>query len=685
MRLCRLRNGNFIVLNKSAKKKKKEPRQFDTQGDAIASSPIPRDTRPTQPPLAQRTQKILPFLAGSIALLTLVVYSSDLRNNFVASWDDGTYILNNPFIRSFNINFFKWAFFDFYASNWHPLTWLSHAVDYALWGLNPRGHHLTNNILHAVNTFLVVILLSRLLEAWQKTAAKKGASTFLDDRAVLITAGITGFLFGLHPLHAESVAWVAERKDVLCALFFLLSVGEYTKYASVMDDESVQKKLPSRFLNRHYAGSFGFFVLASLSKPMAISLPLVLLLLDWHPFGRNGSFKSFRTAFIEKLPFIAVSLILAILTLLAQKSGQSMGMMVFVPLSTRALVAIQALFVYLWKIIVPLNLLPFYPYPRDVSLFSLEYLSVCVLAAGVTIACLLISKSRKLFLSVWGYYVITLTPVLGLVQVGGQSMADRYSYLPGLGPFLVIGIAGAWISKKVRAVQVRGAHSAAALMVAAALILSIPVIYLTVDQIGIWKNSIALWSHVIEKRPFEVPRAYYNRGYSLREQGEPYRAIEDFDRAIALNPVFYEAFNLRGCAFMDIGQLNKAIDDFNRAIALNAGFSDAYLNRGIAFSKIGLYENAVESVSKSLEINPKREDGYVERGIDYLLSGRYDEARGDLNQAIVLNPDDGLAYYNRAYLHLATGNRELAASDYQRSCERGYGEGCKKLNDLVGR
>ena len=166
-------------------------------------------------------------LAAAVALVTLLVYLPALQNDFV-TWDDDVYVYDNPFIRSFNLDFFQRAFLGFFTGNWHPLTWVSHAVDYAVWGLDPFGHHLTSIVLHALNTFLVVVLVLRLLNAFKERTAENGPSSFLTERAVLITAGTTGLLFGIHPLHVESVAWVAERKDLLCALFFLLGIIQYT-------------------------------------------------------------------------------------------------------------------------------------------------------------------------------------------------------------------------------------------------------------------------------------------------------------------------------------------------------------------------------------------------------------------------------------------------------------------------
>ena len=211
------------------------------------------------------------IVAVSVAVITFTVYLPSLRNGFV-NWDDGDYVYENTFIRQLDVNLLKSAFAEFNASNWHPLTWISHALDYALWGMNPRGHHLTNNILHAFDTLLVVLMVSGLLHFVFMKTRKDRNSVHLAEQATLIAGATAGLLFGLHPLHVESVAWVSERKDVLCALFFFLSLLSYMNYAKTEDAE----ELKSRSLNKAYLLSLIFFIFALLSKPMAVTLPLVL-------------------------------------------------------------------------------------------------------------------------------------------------------------------------------------------------------------------------------------------------------------------------------------------------------------------------------------------------------------------------------------------------------------------------
>jgi Flp pilus assembly protein TadD len=660
----------------------------------------------------KRTQNVKYYVAASIGLATFIIYLTALRNGFV-NWDDDLFVLDNYHIRSFNAAFFKWSFLDFYEANWHPLTWISHAVDYAIWGLNPLGHHLTSILLHAANTFLVAFLVMRLLEAFKERTLESKQPSFLTERLTLTAAGVTGLLFGLHPLHVESVAWVAERKDVLCALFFLLSVLTYTNYARSMADGEARKTAASPFMNRAYLLTAGFFILALLSKPMAVTLPLVLLILDWHPFGRVRSLKTFWPAFVEKLPFFALSLASSILTVLAQRAEGSLSSIEIIPLSIRVLVGSQALIAYLGKMIVPLNLSPYYPYPRDVSFLSSEYLLTIALVIGLTAVCFVTVKKQKVWLAAWGYYVVTLLPVLGIVQVGSQSMADRYTYLPSLGPFLIGGLAAAWIFEKVNTVRRYGQVIKIISAGAVSLIL-VAVPYLTYKQIKIWDNGVRLWDYAIATEPESAAFAYYNRAVIFYKMGQLDKAIKDFDRSIYLDPSFWEAYNSKGVALEKSGRLDSAIADFDKAIALDSLNYKAYNNRGLAFAglgevgkaiadynmaitlkpsnnyepyfnlgvlygRVGSVVKAIEFFNQSINMNLMHLESYKNRGLCYFYIGQNGKALEDFNRAIELKQDFAEVYFDRGNLYLNTGNRGLALADFQKACNLGNKDGCKAL------
>ena len=296
---------------------------------------------------------------------------------------------------------------------------------------------------------------------------------------------------------------------------------------------------------------------------MAVTLPVVLLILDWHPFDRIRSLKTFQAACVEKLPFFVLSLASSIVTVFAQKAGGALSSIAATPLPTRVLVAAKALIAYLGKMIWPLNLVPYYPYPETASFASWEYFAPVALAAGITVLCVVLAiKKRKVWLAAWGYYVVTLVPVLGIVQVGGQSMADRYTYLPSLGPFLVMGLGAAWLWEKAPAQKKLGPFVKLFIGVAAACMVFF-LSFATIEQTGVWKNSLSLWTYVIAKEP-EVSLAYNNRGLTYDEMGRFDLAIEDFDRAIALAPSDHQAYSNRGMLYGKMGRFDKAIEDFEQ-------------------------------------------------------------------------------------------------------------------------
>lgn len=585
------------------------------------------------------------FLAGTVFLLTVLVYIRCLNNDFVW-WDDDDYVFDNPFIKSLDPSFFKWAFFGFHAGNWHPLTWISHALDYAIWGLNPLGHHLTSIILHACNAFMVVGLTTGILDA-ERAAPEDGAAQSMTERLKLLTALVTGLLFGLHPLHVESVAWIAERKDLLCGLFFLSSLTMYVKFVGTADP---RLRLSSGLSNKWYILSLACFILALLSKPMAVSLPLVLLILDWYPFRRITAFRTIRPAVIEKLPFLALSLFSSVMTILAQHAASAIAPLDYAPLPARLLVAAKSIIWYLWKIALPLDLLPLYPYPANTALYSPEYIIAVVMLTVVTLACLALAGRRKLWLAAWAYYVVTLVPVLGMVQVGSQAMADRYTYIPGLGPFLVIGLLAARGIEKTAAAGRRALPGYIASVAVAVLVIA-SLSYLTFKQAGVWKDSISFWSYVIEKVPEKASIAFENRGVAYKMLGQPDKALEDYDRAIAANPINYGAYNNKGVVFLEQGAYDAALAAFDRSIAIFPGFPGAYYNRGCIF----------------------------------YFFGQNDKALKDFDEAIRLNANYAEAYLIRGKTYQHAGNEMLALANFRKACDLALVEGCNVLRELMRR
>ena len=586
-----------------------------------------------------KEKKTLGFvLAFVVSSITFMVYLPALGNGFV-NWDDNLYVYENKHITSFGTELFRLAFLDYYAGNWHPLTLLSHAADYALWGLTPGGHHLTNNILHAVNTFLVVLLAMRLIETalskpllLGKDSRSSGEAGSLPDdpgrhasvpssflRFQLISASSAGLLFGLHPIHVESVAWVSERKDVLCAFFFLLSIMAYIRFVTAPlpslkeNGVSSRENGKRRRIGNFFAKARGvspsvlcFFVLALLSKPMAVTLPVVLLILDWFPLGRIKSAKEFREVFAEKFLLFVVSLASVVITIIAQSSLQSIVPLEYTPLWARLLVSGKALASYLGKMVFPVHLVPLYPYPNlgDISFLSPHYFFPILTAAGIATVCIIIGRMLRILPAAFGYYLVTLLPVLGIIQVGGQAMADRYAYLPSLGPGIACGCGIAWLyerayaAKKWRSLLLAGIAGVLCL-------LAVVMTYRTIVQIGIWRDDLVFWDYVIEKEP-EAVFAYYNRGLAYGRKGFISEATDDFSKAITLSPKFDMAYNNRGAAFFLANRFDMAFRDFTKAIELNQGNAEAYINRGYVSIKAGDYVLARTDLQKGCDLGNQK-------------------------------------------------------------------------------
>ncbi len=607
--------------------------------------------------------KVNYLFAAFIAFITYLVYIPSLQNKFL-DWDDGMYVYTNFFIRSFDSMFFKHAFLRFQASNWHPLTWFSHAVDYALWGLNPLGHHLTNNILHGMNTFLVVLLVLKLLNSAR--TMQTGAGRF-SDAGIFVAAGITGLLFGLHPVHVESVAWISERKDVLCAFFYLLGLVAYINYVNKAGRVNSRGRFLTGFFNRYYRWTLVLFILSLMSKPMAVMFPVVLLILDWYPFARFKE-RGKISVLMEKLPFFVLSLGSAIITILAQRFGGALKSTMMFPLPARILVGLKAPIDYLAKMIYPVNLSPYYPHPhpeQTVLLFSYKYLIPLCLMAGITTACVILLKKQKVWSAVWGYYLVTLLPVLGILQVGSQAVADRYTYLPSIGPFLLIGLGAAMITdRRYLSGRFNSASRLTCLFIAVLLfgVLS----YATVMQIRVWKNPETLWNRVISIYP-DVSLAYNNRGVYYRNTGQYDKAVSDFTKGLSITPGKLLLYTNRARTYSKLGRFEDALNDTEEAIRLDPEGWKAYEVRARIFTRLARYEEARRDYSEVIRLTPRMSEAYNNRANIYLRLGSLEKAVNDYEQAIRLSPlPEAAHYYNLAIAYRMLNRPEDALNSFMK-------------------
>lgn len=589
-----------------------------------------------------------------VAAMAALCYLAMLKNEFLL-WDDDHYIIDNPHIRTIGWPLIKWAFTTCMQGNWHPLAFLSHAVDYAIWGLNPAGHHATSLIIHTCNSLLVVLLVARIVDLYQGDKKGRGCPASTSPLAVAV---VTGILFAIHPLHVESVAWASERKDILCALFYLAALYCYCNPAGLVGIEPGFRTMAG---SKSLLMALFFFFLALMSKPMAVSLPLVLLLADRYLLRRIESAKQLAQAVLEKLPFIIPALAISIVTLIAQKQGVTTNHAESIPFASRMLVAAQSLAVYLLKLVVPVGLLPLYPYPtiREISLAAFSFLVPVLVLLGCVVLLFRTCRRQAWWQPLFLYYIITLLPVIGIVQVGAQSMADRYLYLPSLAPFILVAVAGTTLWRKIHARKgLRWLFGISCIAYGMFLIM------VCQKQLATWRNSLVFWSSIIAKEPSRVPFAYINRGVAYHKQGDLDKALTDLNRAVALMPHDFDALNSRGAVLMEKGALDNALADFDRAISLGIANNSAYYNRGMLFQRRGNSRLALKDLSVALVVDPFDVKVLDARGQLLQEMGSLDEALADFNAALSVDPSDVMTYNNRGLLFAAKGEIDRAIADY---------------------
>lgn len=509
--------------------------------------------------------------------LTFVTYKQVLYHQFII-FDDTVYITENPHIqKGLTFENIRWAFTTGRASNWHPITWLSHIVDYEMFGLNPRGHHLVNVLLHTANTLLLFGVLNAMTGAvWQ--------------------SAFVAALFALHPLHIESVAWVAERKDVLSGLFFMLTVAAYLRYVRQTG-------------TKWYLLTILLFALGLMAKPMLVTLPFVLLLLDYWPLGRFGVNRPAKLV-REKVPFFVLSAVSSVVTFLVQQSTGAVSTMEKFPPATRIANAMVSYMVYLEKMVWPSRLAVLYPYPVD-GLPVQQVIKAVLLLTGVSYLVIRLARNHKYLLVGWLWYAGTLVPVIGLVQVGSQAMADRYTYLPSIGIFIMVawGFDELLTGRRWRETAL-GVSAAAVLLVLSTC---------TGAQLRYWQNSVTLFEHTLEVTS-NNHTAYNNLGIAYGRLGRYQEEMEAYKQAIRINPDSAEAQCNLGVVYIKLGDYDKAIKALKQALRIKPDYVYEYGNLGVAYFKLGSYEKAIEAFKQAVKIKPDLAETHYNLGVAYLAS-----------------------------------------------------------------
>jgi protein O-mannosyl-transferase len=564
-------------------------------------------------------RQVLWFAAALIAI-TVVVYAPVQHFDFVPI-DDPSFVSENTHVAGgLTGRAVVWAFSTGHTGNWHPLTWLSHMLDVELFGISAPGHHLVNLALHLANTLLLFWVLVCMTRA-------PGRSAFV------------AALFAVHPLHVESVAWVAERKDVLSTLFFLLTLWAYAAY--------VRRPAAGRYLRMLIC-----FALGLMAKPMLVTLPLLLLLLDIWPLQRvtaklgtrNRSaygmpwnwFSALARLVPEKIPLFAISAASCVVTYLVQKRAGAVSSLDQIPFALRAANALVSYIVYLGKMIWPAHLAVLYPYPQDIPGFWITGAAVALIC--ISFAVFRLAGPRPYLLVGWFWYLGTLFPVIGLIQVGLQSMADRYTYIPLVGIFILI----AWGVTDLLA----GRSGRRVLPVAAVVVVLLCAIAARA-QVRFWENGITLWEHAAELTlGLDNYTAHISLGQILHKQGRLDEAVAHFTEAVRSKPGSPEAHRNLRLALSDQGKFDEALASLSEEVRLNPGSAASQAELGFALSRAGKNEEAIPHYLEALRLNPDSAEVHNALGCALSGGGKTVEGTQQLREAIRLKPDFAEAHFN---------------------------------------
>ena len=585
-----------------------------------------------------------------LVVVTLAVYNPVNRNAFV-NFDDDHYITHNPHVLAgIRWDTVKWAFDGYHEANWHPLTWISHALDAQMFGVKPLGHHYVNVVLHAVDAILLFLLLQ--------------SATGFTWRSLMVAA-----LFALHPVNVESVAWASERKNVLSMMFFLLTLQAYGWY--------VRKPAAGRYLAVAI-----LFALGLMSKPQVITLPFLLLLWDYWPLGRvnfhdPGAKPKILRLILEKVPLFALSLASAVITMEAQKAGGAIHSAIIYPFRLRWENAIVSYARYIGKAFWPVKLSPLYPHPLDL-LHEWQVIVSAVLLLAITIA-VLSQRRRGYLVTGWFWFLGSLVPMIGLIQVGEQAMADRYAYLPFIGLFLMT----VWgISEWAQARRILPDRLAGP-----AIVVLLALGALTHRQIGYWHDSETLWTYALRIADVPSYKAHFNLAITYDEQGRYQEAIQQFREAA--DPRSDDPKIHLGLGIYDQrhAAAPQAIEEYQIALRMAADpefKADAYSDLGTAYRQIRDSEHARQSFAAALQLDPNKPIALIGMGLLALKNADTGQAITYFSHAMTIQPT-AVGYLLLARTQEQAGNLEAAkvAQDRARQLTTDWNEAQRAADQLM--
>ena len=567
------------------------------------------------------------FIMGILAVLTVAIYGPSLTNGFILTWDDHAYITSNEVIKNLSLENIKSIFTTFYAANYHPLTTLTWAVEFSLFGLNPTYYHGTNLLLHIINIWFVFRFVLHL-----------------NKRVEL--AALVAVLFAIHPLNVEVVAFVSQRKDVLYTMFFLWALNCYVLY----------KKNP--LAKKHVVMCFIFFLCSLLSKSMAVTLPVMLLLIDYYIDHRID-----RNLLLTKLPFFLLSTLFGIIAILSQQSYGAIDAISEFSSIDRAFLVNYGVLFYIMKIIAPFHLSAMHGYPLKVDGVLPVYCYISPFVVGIIAWA--VWKYRRHYKNVvfgFAFFLIAVTPVLQIIPVGGTLVSERYMYVPGMGIFFLLSTAGVNWMDRLRS------HSRNLRLLFKGLTCAIIVLFagISFGRTKVWKDSFTLWSDVIRKNP-HVAVAYYNRGVALFNKKYYLKAIQDYDRAIDIHPTYIDAIRNRGESKEKLQKYGEAIHDYNLVLSMTPDDLDTYLKRSRVKEKQKDFQGAIRDLDMVIDRDNKNAKALLRRARIKSKVFAHAESVRDFDRYLASHPKDAVAYNNRGIVKALMKDYKGALKDFDKA------------------